>query len=100
MTATPIPRTLHLALGGIRDLSLIRTPPRNRMPIITHVMPWDDIVLEDALMRELDRGGQAFFVHDRVETIESLAERVRGLVPHARVAVGHGQMSEFRTPTP
>jgi transcription-repair coupling factor (superfamily II helicase) len=94
MTATPIPRTLHLALGGIRDLSLIRTPPRNRMPIITHVMPWDDIVLEDALMRELDRGGQAFFVHDRVETIESLAERVRGLVPHARVAVGHGQMSE------
>ena len=94
MTATPIPRTLHLALGGIRDLSLIRTPPRNRMPIITHVMPWDDVVLEDALMRELDRGGQAFFVHDRVETIDSLADRVRGLVPGARVAVGHGQMSE------
>ncbi|MDX1394639.1 MAG: transcription-repair coupling factor, partial [Gemmatimonadota bacterium] len=94
LTATPIPRTLHLALGGIRDLSLIRTPPRNRMPIITHVLHWDDVVLEDALMRELDRGGQVFFVHDRVETIDSLATRVQGLAPDARVAVGHGQMSE------
>ncbi|MDH3734649.1 MAG: transcription-repair coupling factor [Gemmatimonadota bacterium] len=94
LTATPIPRTLHLALGGIRDLSLIRTPPRNRMPIITHVLEWDDVVLEDALMRELDRGGQVFFVHDRVETIEALAERVRALVPEADVAVAHGQMSE------
>jgi len=94
LTATPIPRTLHLALGGIRDLSLIRTPPRNRMPIITHVLPWDDHVLEDALMRELDRGGQVFFVHDRVETIEALAERVRSLAGEARVGVAHGQMEE------
>ncbi|MFV1985858.1 MAG: transcription-repair coupling factor [Gemmatimonadota bacterium] len=94
LTATPIPRTLHLALGGIRDLSLIRTPPRNRMPIITHVLPWDDLVLEDALMRELDRGGQVFVVHDRVETIEALAERVRGLVPEVEISVAHGQMSE------
>jgi len=94
LTATPIPRTLHLALGGIRDMSLIRTPPRNRMPIITHVLPWDDTLLEDALRRELDRGGQAFFVHDRVQTIDSIATRVRTLVPDARVAVAHGQMAE------
>ncbi len=94
LTATPIPRTLHLALGGIRDLSLIRTPPRNRMPIITHVLPWDDVLLQDALLRELDRGGQAFFVHDRVETIDAVAARVRGLLPEARVAVAHGQMAE------
>ncbi len=94
LTATPIPRTLHLALGGIRDLSLIRTPPRNRMPIITHVLTWNDSILEEALMRELDRGGQAFFVHDRVETIHALAERVRALVPEARAEIAHGQMPE------
>ncbi len=94
LTATPIPRTLHLALGGIRDLSLIRTPPRNRMPIITNVTTWKDEILEDALMRELDRGGQVFVVHDRVETILPLAERIRGLVPEARAEVAHGQMPE------
>ena len=94
LTATPIPRTLHLALGGIRDLSLIRTPPRNRMPIITHVLPWDDGILEEALRRELDRGGQVFFVHDRVETISAIAQRVRGLVPEARAVIAHGQMPE------
>ncbi len=94
LTATPIPRTLHLAIGGIRDLSMIRTPPRNRVPIITHVLPWDDHVIEDALMRELDRGGQVFFVHDRVETIGVLAGRVRDLVPEAEIAVAHGQMSD------
>ncbi|MCG8467364.1 MAG: transcription-repair coupling factor [Gemmatimonadetes bacterium] len=94
LTATPIPRTLHLALGGIRDLSLIRTPPRNRMPIITHVSTWHDEVLEEAMMRELDRGGQVFVVHDRVETIDALAERVRRLVPEARAEIAHGQMPE------
>jgi transcription-repair coupling factor (superfamily II helicase) len=94
LTATPIPRTLHLALGGIRDLSRIETAPRDRLPIITHVLTWHDDVIEDALQRELDRGGQVFFVHDRVETIDSLANRVRKLVPDARVAVAHGQMAE------
>jgi len=94
LTATPIPRTLHLALGGIRDLSLMRTPPRNRLPIVTRVTTWHDDVLEDALMRELDRGGQAFVVHDRVETISALAERIRGLVPEARTEIAHGQMNE------
>jgi transcription-repair coupling factor (superfamily II helicase) len=94
LTATPIPRTMQLALGGIRDLSLIQTPPRDRMPIITHVLEWNDEIIEGALRRELDRAGQVFFVHDRVETIEALAARVRRLIPDARVAVAHGQMHE------
>ena len=92
MTATPIPRTLHLALAGLRDLSLIQTPPRDRMPIITHVIPWVDDIIEDALRRELDRGGQVFFVHNRIQTIHAVAERVRALVPEAEVAVAHGQL--------
>jgi transcription-repair coupling factor (superfamily II helicase) len=92
LTATPIPRTLYLSLSGIRDLSLIRTPPRDRMPIFTHVLPWTDQVLIEALQRELDRGGQTFFLHNRVETIYNVAEEVRALVPEARVAVAHGQM--------
>lgn len=94
LTATPIPRTLHLALGGLRDLSTIRTAPRNRMPIITHVLSWEDGILEEALRREFDRGGQVFFVHDRVETIEALARRVRKLMPEARAEIAHGQMPE------
>ncbi|MFW6010734.1 MAG: transcription-repair coupling factor, partial [Gemmatimonadota bacterium] len=94
MTATPIPRTLQLALGGLRDLSTIETPPRDRMPIITHVLRWSDMVLRDAMRRELDRGGQVFFVHDRVRTIGALAERVRRLMPEASVAVAHGRMPE------
>ncbi|HSG07630.1 MAG TPA: DEAD/DEAH box helicase, partial [Longimicrobiales bacterium] len=93
LTATPIPRTLYLSLSGVRDLSLIRTPPRDRMPIFTHVLPWTDQILQEALHRELDRGGQAFFLHNRVETIYTIAEEVRALVPEAKVAVAHGQMS-------
>ena len=92
LTATPIPRTLHLSLVGLRDLSLIRTPPRDRMPIITHVVPWSDHILAEALLRELDRGGQAFFLHNLVSTIEGAAERIRELVPEARVETAHGQM--------
>ncbi|MGH8721999.1 MAG: DEAD/DEAH box helicase, partial [Burkholderiales bacterium] len=92
MTATPIPRTLHMSMTGLRDLSLIRTPPRDRMPVITHVLPWSDEVLEDAVRRELDRGGQVFFVHNRVQSIGGIAERVTSLVPNARVAIAHGQM--------
>ncbi|MDX2056170.1 MAG: TRCF domain-containing protein, partial [Gemmatimonadales bacterium] len=93
LTATPIPRTLHLSLAGIRDLSLIETAPRDRSPILTFVEPWDDALLEEAFARELDRGGQVFVVHNRIETIETIAERVRALAPRARVGVGHGQMS-------
>jgi transcription-repair coupling factor (superfamily II helicase) len=92
LTATPIPRTLHMSLAGLRDLTLIETPPRDRSPILTFVEPWDDALLEEAIARELDRGGQVFFVHNRIETIETIAARVRHLAPRARVAVAHGQM--------
>ena len=92
LTATPIPRTLHLSLAGLRDMTVIETPPRDRSPILTFVEPWDDALLEEAMARELDRGGQVFFVHNRIETIETLAARVRALAPRARVALGHGQM--------
>ncbi|HEY4768618.1 MAG TPA: transcription-repair coupling factor, partial [Candidatus Limnocylindria bacterium] len=94
LSATPIPRTLHLSLVGIRDLSVIETPPEARLPILTRIAEDDDGLVRDALNRELDRGGQAFYVHNRVETIESAAERIRRLVPRAKVAIGHGQMAE------
>jgi transcription-repair coupling factor (superfamily II helicase) len=92
LSATPIPRTLYLSLSRIRDLTVIRTPPRDRMPIITHVLPWSDGLVSEAIHRELDRGGQAFFLHNRVQTIHTAAERIRTLVPEARVGVAHGQM--------
>ncbi len=92
LTATPIPRTLHMSLAGLRDLTLIETPPRDRSPILTFVEPWDDGLLEEAMARELDRGGQVFFVHNRIETIETIAARARHLAPRARVGVAHGQM--------
>ncbi len=92
LTATPIPRTLHLSLAGLRDLSLLQTPPRDRMPVITHVLPWADEVLEDAIRRELDRGGQVFVLHNRVQSIGAVAERVRRLVPDATAVIAHGQM--------
>jgi transcription-repair coupling factor (superfamily II helicase) len=93
LTATPIPRTLHLSLAGLRDLTLIETPPRDRSPILTFVEPWDDALLEEAFAREIDRGGQVFAVHNRIETIETVAARVRALAPRARVGVAHGQMA-------
>jgi transcription-repair coupling factor (superfamily II helicase) len=92
LTATPIPRTLHLSLAGLRDLTLIETPPRDRSPILTFVEPWDDALLEEAFAREIDRGGQVFTVHNRIETIDTVAARVRSLAPNARVGVAHGQM--------
>jgi transcription-repair coupling factor (superfamily II helicase) len=92
LTATPIPRTLHLSLAGLRDLTLIETPPRDRSPILTFVEPWDDGLLEEAFAREIDRGGQVFVVHNRIETIDTIAARVRALAPRARVGVAHGQM--------
>ena len=93
MTATPIPRTLHLSLAGLRDMSLMQTPPRDRMPIITHVVPWIDEVIRDAVLRELDRGGQVFVVHNRIESLGAVAERVKRLVPDdAEVDTAHGQM--------
>lgn len=93
LSATPIPRTLYLSLSRVRDLTVIRTPPRDRMPIITHVLPWSDGLVSEAIHRELDRGGQAFFLHNRVQTIYTAAERIRSLVPEARIEVAHGQMT-------
>jgi transcription-repair coupling factor (superfamily II helicase) len=94
LTATPIPRTLHFSLLGLRDMTLIQTPPRDRQPVITHVLPWTDAILEDAIRREIDRGGQVFFVHNRVETIGAVAQKVQKLVPDAAIGVAHGQMRE------
>ena len=94
LTATPIPRTLHLSLAGLRDLALLETAPKDRSPILTFVEPWDDALLEEALARELDRGGQVYFVHNRIETIDTIAARVQALAPRARLAVAHGQMRE------
>ncbi|MGH2489779.1 MAG: DEAD/DEAH box helicase, partial [Candidatus Limnocylindria bacterium] len=94
LSATPIPRTLHLSLVGIRDMSVIETAPEARLPILTRIAEDDDGLVRDAIVREIDRGGQVFYVHNRVETIEAAAARVRRLVPRARVAIGHGQMPE------
>ena len=94
LTATPIPRTLHMSLAGLRDMTLMQTPPRDRSPVLTYVEPTDDGLLEEGIARELDRGGQVFFVHNRIETITGQADHVRRIVPRARVAVGHGQMRE------
>jgi len=92
LTATPIPRTLQLSLAGVRNLSLIRTPPRDRLAVMTQTLTWNDGMIAEILARELDRGGQVFFLHNRVETIYTVAERVRGLAPDARTEVAHGQM--------
>ena len=94
LTATPIPRTLHLSLAGLRDLALLETAPKDRSPVLTFVEPWDDALLEEAMARELDRGGQVYFVHNRIETIDTVAARVQALAPRARLAVAHGQMRE------
>jgi transcription-repair coupling factor (superfamily II helicase) len=94
LTATPIPRTLHLSLAGLRDMTLMQTPPRDRSPVLTFVEPSDDGLLDEGISRELDRGGQVFFVHNRIETIVGMADHVRRIVPRARIAVAHGQMRE------
>lgn len=94
LTATPIPRTLHMALSGIRDLSVIDTPPEDRLPIKTYVVPADDHLIQEVIRRELEREGQVYFVHNRVQSIYHVAERLRRLVPEAQIAVGHGQLAE------
>lgn len=96
MTATPIPRTLYMGLTGLRDISLIQTPPEERLPPLTHVGPYEDKLIRQAILREIDRGGQVFFVHNRVQTIYTVVDRLRRLVPEASFAVGHGQMDEHQ----
>ena len=94
MSATPIPRTLHMSLVGLRDMSVIETPPKDRMAIQTVVASWDEKLIQSAIEQELERGGQVYFVHNRVDTIFEIAAKLQVLVPKARIIVGHGQMSE------
>ncbi len=92
MSATPIPRTLYMAISGVKDMSVISTPPQNRIPVVTHIVEFDEELIADAIDRELKRGGQVFFLHNRVQDIEQIAKIIKRLVPQARLAVGHGQM--------
>jgi transcription-repair coupling factor (superfamily II helicase) len=94
LTATPIPRTLYMALTGVRDISNLNTPPEERLPIVTHVGPYSPRLVRQAILRELERGGQIFFVHNRVNTIDAMKAHLNKLVPEARVGIGHGQMAE------
>ncbi|MCL1885996.1 MAG: transcription-repair coupling factor [Dehalococcoidia bacterium] len=94
LSATPIPRTLNLSLVGVRDMSVMETPPSERLPINTYVAEYSESTIREAIMREMERNGQVFFVHNRVQSINLLAEKLRALVPEARIAVGHGQMHE------
>jgi transcription-repair coupling factor (superfamily II helicase) len=94
MTATPIPRTLNMSLVGIRDMSVIETPPKDRLSIQTHVVKFDAEVIRRAIRHELERGGQVYVVHNRVESIFSIANLIARLVPEAKIAIGHGQMGE------
>jgi transcription-repair coupling factor (superfamily II helicase) len=94
LSATPIPRTLHLALGGLRDMSTINTPPRDRLPVRTRVIRFSPQEIEEAVMREINRGGQIYFVHNRIQNIDQVARRLHEIAPRARIAIGHGQMHE------
>ena len=94
MTATPIPRTLHMSLVNLRDMSIIETPPQERLPIRTTIREYDEHIIREAIIREIDRGGQVFFVHNRVQGIQMIAHKLQQLIPEARIAVGHGQMNE------
>ena len=94
LSATPIPRTLHMSMVGIRDMSVLETPPEERMPVQTHVVEYSDAIVRDAILRELSRGGQVYFLYNRVNSIEQFYNRLRALVPEARIGVAHGQMKE------
>jgi len=94
LTATPIPRTLNMALGGLREMSLITTPPAERLAVKTFVAEWNDVVIREACLREIKRGGQVYFIHNRVEDIGRIEQRLEKLVPEAKIRIGHGQMPE------
>lgn len=94
LTATPIPRTMYMALTGVRDISRINTPPEERLPVVTHVSSYDPVLIQKAIWRELERGGQVFFVHNRVKTIQAMKSHLTNLVPEARIGIAHGQMAE------
>ena len=94
MSATPIPRTLYMSLSGIKDISIINTPPKNRLPIKTYVGEWNENMVKNAIIHELDREGQVFYLYNRVETIDEFKVKLQKLVPNAKIAIGHGQMDE------
>jgi len=94
LSATPIPRTLHMSMVGIRDMSILETPPEERMPVKTYVTPYDDAIVAEAIRREIARGGQVYFLYNRVRSIEQMFTRLKTLVPEARIGVAHGQMRE------
>ena len=94
LTATPIPRTLHMSLSGIRAISTINTPPKKRLPVQTYVTEETDMLIKDAVTREVNRGGQAFILYNRVESIFNFSEKIRAIIPNVRITVVHGQMEE------
>lgn len=94
LSATPIPRTLHMALSGIRDLSIMETPPENRLPIKTYVGAYDDRLIREAILRELERNGQVFFIHNRIYNIQAVAQKLNQLVPEAKIAIAHGRLQD------
>jgi transcription-repair coupling factor (superfamily II helicase) len=99
LTATPIPRTLYMALTGVRDISTINTPPEERLPIVTHIGPYSTRLIRQAVLRELERGGQVFFVHNRVQTIPAMTAHLHSLLPEARLGIAHGQLPEDQLST-
>ncbi|GAB4519665.1 MAG: transcription-repair coupling factor [Anaerolineae bacterium] len=99
LTATPIPRTLYMSMSGIRDISMIQTPPEDRLPVITHVGKFDPHLIRQAVLREIERGGQIFVVHNRVRTIDAMRDQLQEIVPEARIIIGHGQMNERQLET-
>src|SRR5690606_19643300 len=94
MSATPIPRTLHMSMLGLRDISSLTTAPQNRRAVVTEVLSYDRQRIKDAILRELAREGQVYFVHNRVHSIQTTAEEIQAMVPDARVIIGHGQMAD------
>ncbi len=94
LTATPIPRTLHMSMIGIRDMSVIEEPPEERYPIQTYVVEFNEQMIREAILKEIDRGGQVYFVYNRVGTIDKMAAKLKELVPEASIGIGHGQMGE------
>ncbi|GAI90437.1 unnamed protein product, partial [marine sediment metagenome] len=94
LSATPIPRTLHMSLVGVRDMSTMETPPEERLPIKTYVAEYNEPLIREAILRELERNGQVFFVHNRVQSIAYIASKLQSLVPEAKIAIAHGQMPE------
>jgi len=96
MTATPIPRTLYMALSGVRDISTLNSPPEERLPVVTHIGPYSPKLVREAIIRELERGGQVFFVHNRVQSISAVFNHLQNLIPEARIGIGHGQLPEHQ----